>query len=65
MILNIILSRKDRYKWEVHCKTDCKNDQCISHPSNKEMQLKKHLEKIEKMQEAIEQSLEKEKLKEE
>ena len=27
-ILNIILSKKDRYSWNVHCDTDCANTNC-------------------------------------
>lgn len=27
-ILNAILSKKDRYSWNVHCDTDCANTNC-------------------------------------
>ena len=27
-ILNTILSKKDRYSWNVHCDTDCANTNC-------------------------------------
>lgn len=30
-ILNTILSKKDRYPWDVHCDTDCAHTNCNSY----------------------------------
>lgn len=35
IILNIILSSKDMYKWNIHCKIDCPNKECVCHPNNR------------------------------
>lgn len=31
IILNIILSKKDRYKWDLNCNTNCQNPNCPVH----------------------------------
>ena len=32
ILLNIILGKKDRYPWALHCETNCLNQMCACHP---------------------------------